>query len=205
MTLTIEVNDLEDQRDREDQRERFVQEAWPLLDQLYRAAWRYTRNHADAEDLVQETMLKAYRSFGQFASGTNIRAWLFRIMVTTWINRHRRTERRPTEVLTEHLADLEFNPAVRQSSITSASAELVALEALGDGDVKGALADLPEGQRMAVFYVDVEGFRYAEVAELLDIPLGTVMSRLHRGRGALRRALVEQSTKRSSAPECART
>ncbi len=138
-------------------------------------------------------MLKAYRSYGQFASGTNIRAWLFRIMVTTWINRYRHTQRRPAELLTEHLADLEFNPAVRQSSIASASAELVALESLADEDVKAALADLPEGQRLAVFYVDIEGFPYAQVAELLDIPIGTVMSRLHRGRRTLRRALVEKA------------
>lgn len=187
MTLNVEVDGSEDQR------ERFVQEAWPLLDQLYRAARRYTHNQADAEDLVGETMLKAYRSFGQFSSGTNIRAWLFRIMVTTWINRYRRTQRRPGEVLTGCHADLEFNPAVRLSSITSSSAELVALESLVDDDVKAALADLPEGQRMAVFYVDVEGFRYAEVAELLAVPVGTVMSRLHRGRRALRRALVEHA------------
>lgn len=177
----------------EDQRERFVQEAWPLLDQLYRAAWRYTRNHSDAEDLVQETMLKAYRSFDQFASGTNIRAWLFRILLTTWINRYRSTERRPKEVLTEHLSDLEFNPAVARSSIASASAELLALDALGNEDVRAALANLPEGQRLTVFYVDVEGFHYAEVAEILGIPLGTVMSRLHRGRRALRQALVEKA------------
>lgn len=187
MTLTVEVDDLEAQR------ERFVREAWPLLDQLYRAARRHTHNHADAEDLVQETMLKAYRSFGQFASGTNMRAWLFRIMVTTWINRYRHTQRRPAEVLTERLTDLEFNPAVRQSSIASTSAELLALQSLGDDDVRSALADLPEGQRIAVFYVDVEGFRYAQVAELLDIPVGTVMSRLHRGRNALRRALSEKA------------
>jgi RNA polymerase sigma-70 factor (ECF subfamily) len=187
MTLNVEVGDFEDQR------RRFVQDAWPLLDQLYRAAWGYTRNRADAEDLVQETMLKAYRGFGRFESGTNIRAWLFRIMFTTWVNRYRHSQRRPVEVLTERQADLEFNPAVRQSSITSASAELVALESLADDDVKSALADLSEGQRMAVFYVDVEGFRYADVAEILGIPLGTVMSRLHRGRRALRRALVEHA------------
>ena len=114
-------------------------------------------------------------------------------MVTTWINRYRHTQRRPAEVLTEQLTDLEFNPAVRQSSIASASAELVALQSLGDDDVRAALADLPEGQRIAVFYVDVEGFRYAQVAELLDIPVGTVMSRLHRGRNALRRALAEKA------------
>ena len=185
MTLTLDIDSPEDQRDR------FVEQALPMLDQLYRAAWRYTRNHADAEDLVQETMMKAYRSFGQFSQGTNIRAWLFRIMTTTWINRYRGMQRRPAEVLTEQLSDLEFNPAVRQSSVATASAELVALETLGDDQVKAALGALPEGQRMAVFYVDVEGFRYAEVAALLDVPLGTVMSRLHRGRCTLRRLLVE--------------
>ena len=171
-----------------------------MLDQLYRAAWRYTRNHADAEDLVQETMIKAYRSFGQFSQGTNIRPWLFRVMTTTWINRYRSMQRRPAEVLTEQLTDLEFNPAVRQSSVASASAELVALETLGDDQVRAALAALPEGQRMAVFYVDVEGFRYAEVAVILGIPVGTVMSRLHRGRRALRRLLVEQGRKRGYPP-----
>ncbi|MGB3356916.1 MAG: sigma-70 family RNA polymerase sigma factor [Mycobacterium sp.] len=190
MTLTLEVDSPEDQRDR------FVEQALPMLDQLYRAAWRYTRNDADAEDLVQETMLKAYRSFGQFAQGTNIRAWLFRIMKTTWINRYRSRQRRPAEVLTEQLTDLEFNPAVRQSSVASTSAELAVLETLGDDQVKAALGALPEGQRMAVFYVDVEGFRYAEVALLLDIPVGTVMSRLHRGRRTLRRLLVEQGRER---------
>ncbi|ANI40010.1 sigma-70 family RNA polymerase sigma factor [Mycolicibacterium vaccae] len=187
MTLSVEVDDVEDQR------ERFVREAWPVVDQLYRAALRYTHNHADAEDLAQETMLKAYRNYAQFTSGTNIRAWLFRILVTTWINRYRRTQRRPDEVLTERIAELEFSSAVRRSSISSASAELLALESLVDEDVKAALAGLTEGQRMAVFFVDVEGFRYAEVADLLDIPLGTVMSRLHRGRRALRQALVEQA------------
>lgn len=194
MTLAIEIDSSEAQRDR------FVELALPMLDQLYRAAWRYTRNHADAEDLVQETMMKAYRSFGQFSLGTNIRAWLFRVMTTTWINRYRSMQRRPAEVLTEQLTDLEFSPAVRKSSITSASAELAALETLGDDQVKAALGALPEGQRLAVFYVDVEGFRYAEVAALLDIPVGTVMSRLHRGRCALRRLLVAQGRERGYPP-----
>jgi RNA polymerase sigma-70 factor (ECF subfamily) len=190
MTLTLEVDSSDDQRDR------FVEQAVPMLEHLHRAAWRYTRNHADAEDLVQETMLKAYRSFGQFSQGTNIKAWLFLIMKTTWINRYRSMQRRPVEVLTEKLTDLEFSPGVRQSSVASASAELAALETLGDNHVRAALGSLPEGQRMAVFYVDVEGYRYAEVALLLDIPVGTVMSRLHRGRRALRRLLVEQGRER---------
>ena len=194
MTITLDTDCSDDQRDR------FVEQALPMLDQLNWAAWRYTRNHADAEDLVQETMMKAYRSFGQFTQGTNIRAWLLRIMTTTWINRYRRMQRPPAEVLTEHLTDLEFNPAVRLSSVTSASAELAALEMLGDHQVKAALGALPEGQRLAVFYVDVEGFRYAEAAALLDIPVGTVMSRLHRGRHTLRRLLVEQERERRYPP-----
>jgi RNA polymerase sigma-70 factor (ECF subfamily) len=188
MTITLDSPD--------DQRDRFVEQALPMLEQLHRVARRYTRNHADAEDLVQETMMKAYRSFGQFSEGTNIKAWLFRIMKTTWINRYRSMQRRPVEVLTEQLADLEFNPAVRQSSVASASAERAALETFGDDHVRAALGALPEGQRMAVFYVDVEGFRYAEVAALLDIPVGTVMSRLHRGRRTLRCLLVEQGRER---------
>jgi RNA polymerase sigma-70 factor (ECF subfamily) len=190
MTVILGVDSPEHQRDR------FVEQALPMLDQLYRAAWRYTRNHADAEDLVQETMMKAYRSFGQFSQGTNIKAWLFLIMKTTWINRYRSMQRRPVELPTEQLADLEFSPLVRQSSVASASAELAALEALGDDHVRAALASLPEGQRTAVFYVDVEGFQYAEVAVLMNIPVGTVMSRLHRGRRTLRRLLVEQGQAR---------
>lgn len=176
-----------------DRVELFVEQAMPLLDQLHRAAWRYTKNHADAEDLVQETMLKAFRSLAQFAQGTNMRAWLFRILHTTWIDRYKSRKRRPDEVLAEFLTDLEFSPAVRRSAVCSASAELVALEALGDEDVRAALDALPEGQRMAVYYADVEGFRYAEIAQLLDIPVGTVMSRLHRGRRTLRNALVERA------------
>jgi RNA polymerase sigma-70 factor (ECF subfamily) len=187
MTLTVEVDSHEDQADL------FIMQALPVLDQLYRAARRYTNNHADAEDLVQETMLKAFRSFDQFSQGTNIRAWLFRILTTTWINLYHSRKRRPEEVLTESLTDLEFNPAVRRSAVASASAELVALQTLGDDEVRAALDALPEGQRMAVFYVDVEGFRYAEVAELLDIPVGTVMSRLHRGRRTLRGLLVQRA------------
>lgn len=190
MTLTLEVDGSEDQR------ARFVTQALPLLDQLYRAARRRTHNHADAEDLVQETMLKAYRSFGQFTEGTNMRAWLFRIMTTTWINRYRGVQRRPSEVLTENLADLEFNPAVRRASVASVSAELAALEVLGDDEIRAALAALPDGQRMAIFYVDVEGFRYAEAADLLGVPVGTVMSRLHRGRRSLRLLLVERAQTR---------
>ncbi|BBY28934.1 sigma-70 family RNA polymerase sigma factor [Mycolicibacterium sediminis] len=192
MTLTLGVDSSDDQRDR------FVEEALPMLEQLHRVAWRCTRNHADAEDLVQETMMKAYRSFGQYSPGTNIRAWLLRIMTTTWINRYRSMQRRPVEVLTEPLTGLESNPAGRQSSVTTASAEVVALEALGDDDVRAALGALPEGQRLAIFYVDVEGFRYAEVAALLDVPVGTVMSRLYRGRRTLRRLLVDRGRERAS-------
>ena len=170
----------------------FTAEVLPMLDQLYRAARRYTHNHADAEDLVQEVLLKAFRSFGQFAEGSSIRGWLFRIMTNTWITDYRKRQRRPAELLTERLTDLEFGPAARLSAVSSASAELVALEALGDDQVRDALMSLPENQRMVVSYVDIEGFRYAEAAEALGIPLGTVMSRLYRGRRTLRGLLVER-------------
>ncbi|MGV9797147.1 sigma-70 family RNA polymerase sigma factor [Mycobacterium sp. NPDC003449] len=168
---------------------RFLRDAMPLVDQLYRGAHRYTRNHADAEDLVQEVLLRAYRNFHQFAEDTNIRAWLFRIMTNTWINRYRTAQRRPVEVLTD-----EFDPQAmgggwqpRQGS----SAELQALQSLGDDEVRAAMQALPDGQRMALFYVDVEGFRYQEAAFALDIPVGTLMSRLHRGRRHLRVLLAD--------------
>lgn len=187
MTITVEVGS------REEQDDRFAREALPMLDQLYRAARRYTNNHADAEDLVQEVMLRAFRSFDQFSEGTSIRAWLLRIMTNTWINGYRWRQRRPAEVLTEQITDLEFNAGARLSAVASASAELVALEALGDEQVRNAFSALPEYHRMVLFYVDVEGFRYAEVAEMLGIPIGTVMSRLYRGRRALRELLVERA------------
>jgi RNA polymerase sigma-70 factor (ECF subfamily) len=172
---------------------RFVRDVMPLVDQLYRAARRYTRSTADAEDLVQETMVKAYAGFHTFTVGTNIRAWLFRILTNTWITSYRTAQRRPDEVLAADVTDM------RPSASQSQSAELAVLEAMGDEDVRDALQALPEHQRLVVYYADVEGFRYKEIAAILDTPLGTVMSRLHRGRTNLRTLLVDIAAARGYA------
>jgi RNA polymerase sigma-70 factor, ECF subfamily len=171
----------------------FVRDVLPLVDQLYRAARRYTRSTADAEDLVQETMVKAYAGFHTFTAGTNIRAWLFRILTNTWITSYRTAQRRPDEVLAADVTDMWPGAAENQS------AELAVLEAMGDDDVRDALQALPEGQRLVVYYADVEGFRYKEIAAILDLPLGTVMSRLHRGRTNLRALLVDVAAARGYA------
>lgn len=170
--------------------ERFERDALPVLDQLYRAARRYTQNSADAEDLVQDTMVKAYRSFHTFDEGTNIRAWLLRILTNTWISAHQKTKCRPDEVLSDVIGDPQLADYARHTSNGLRSAEVEALEALGDDEVRDALQQLSEEQRLVVYYADVEGLRYREIAVVLDIPQGTVMSRLHRGRRALRRLLL---------------
>ena len=169
---------------------RFVRDVMPLVDQLYRAARRYTRSTADAEDLVQETMVKAYAGFHTFTVGTNIRAWLFRILTNTWITSYRTAQRRPDEVLAADVTDM------RPSASQNQSAELAVLEAMGDEDVRDALQALPEHQRLIVYYADVEGFRYKEIAAILDTPLGTVMSRLHRGRKQLQNLLAGYARER---------
>jgi len=170
----------------------FIRDVLPLADQLYRAALRYTRTPADAEDLVQETMAKAYAGFHSFRAGTNLRAWLFRILTNTWISAYRTAQRRPDEVLAPDVTDVRLSAA-------TPSAELAALEAMGDEDVRDALQALPEAQRLVVYYADVEGFRYKEIAAILDMPLGTVMSRLHRGRKNLRALLIEVAAARGYA------
>ena len=170
----------------------FIRDVLPLVDQLYRAALRYTRNPADAEDLVQETMAKAYVGFHSFRAGTNLRAWLYRIMTNTWISSYRTAQRRPDEVLSADVTDVRLSAA-------TPSAELAALDAMGDDEVLDALRALPEGQRMVVYYADVEGFRYKEIAAIMDMPLGTVMSRLHRGRRNLRALLIEVAAARGYA------
>lgn len=175
---------------------RFERDALPLLDQLYRVASRYARNTADAEDLVQDTMIKAYNGFDSFDDGTNVRAWLLRIMTNTWISSHHRAARRPVEVLSEEITDAQLAGSARHSSAGLPSAELAALESLGDDEVRAALDELSEDQRLVVYYADVEGFRYREIAQILDIPEGTVMSRLYRGRKALRRLLVTVALER---------
>jgi RNA polymerase sigma-70 factor (ECF subfamily) len=176
-----------------DRSARFEHDVLPLVDQLYRAARRYTRTPADAEDLVQETMAKAYAGFHLFRAGTNVRAWLFRIMTNTWITSYRTAQRRVDEVLT---ADVAYG---RPNTAGHPSAELAVLEAMGDDEVRGALQALPEGQRLVVYYAEVEGFRYKEIAAILNVPVGTVMSRLHRGRANLRALLMDLAAARGYA------
>lgn len=175
---------------------RFERDALPLVDQLYAAARRYTRNATDAEDLVQETMVKAYSSFHTYQDGTNIRAWLFRILTNTWINAYRTAQRRPKEVFADELSDAQLAEVAQRCPLGVISAELAALESMGDDEVRQAVRALPESQSVVVYYADVAGFRYKEIAEILQIPVGTVMSRLHRGRGALRSRLVEMAVAR---------
>ena len=188
----------------DERREVFVQDAMPYLDQLYSAALRYTRNAADAEDLVQEAFAKAYGAFHQFEPGTNLRAWLYRILTNTYINSYRKQQRQPVSVSADGDWDGQdagdFSLYDRIAEATQAPAEIEVLRHLADDEVKQALADLPEQFRMAVYLADVEGFSYAEIAEIMGTPIGTVMSRLHRGRAALHRALYSYAAQRGLLP-----
>ena len=174
----------------EDRRARYVRDVLPMQDQLLRVARRYTGNRVDAEDLVQETMTKAYAGFHRFADGTNVRAWLFRIMTNTWVSSFRRSQRRPDEVLADDITDAQWAAVAQYTPLGMGSAEVVVLESMGDENIRDALQSLPEGQRLAVYYADVEGFRYKEIASIMNLPLGTVMSRVHRGRRNLRDQLA---------------
>lgn len=169
---------------------RFERDAIPLLDQLYGGARRMTRNHADAQDLVQNTMLKAYAGFRSFQQGTHLQAWLFRIMHNTWINDYHKTRRRPIEQLSGQITDWQ-HAADWQRFLGCRSAEVEALEALPDSEIAEALDALPDSLRMTVYYADVCGYRYREIAEIMDIPIGTVMSRLHSARRRLRMLLTD--------------
>ena len=170
---------------------RFEHDALPLLDVLFNGALRMTRSRADAEDLLQDTMMRAYAGFRTFQQGTNLKAWLFRILNNQGINTYRKKQRQPPEFLTDKITDLQLACSAGHSSIGLPSAEVEALEALPDTDIKAALQALPEGFRMAVYYADVEGLAYKEIAAIMDIPRGTVMSRLHRGRHQLRTLLAD--------------
>ncbi|CAN5794929.1 RNA polymerase sigma factor SigR [soil metagenome] len=179
-------------------RHTFAEQAMPFAPQLYSAGLRMTRNPADAEDLVQETLLRGFRSFDSFTEGTNLRAWLFRILTNTYINRYRAKQRRPQETELSELEDLYLYRRLGNldAVFSNRSAEDQLLEMFTDEEVKQALEDLPENFRFPVLLADVEGFAYKEIADILDIPIGTVMSRLHRGRKQMQRALYEYAMER---------
>jgi RNA polymerase sigma-70 factor (ECF subfamily) len=169
----------------------FAEQAMPLMSSLYAAAMRMTRNPADAEDLVQETYLKAYRGFGGFQEGTNLKAWLYRILTNTFINSYRSKKRRPDETELDEVEDLYLYRRLGglEAASLGRSAEDELMDFFTDTEVKEAVEALPEQFRLAVILADVEGFSYKEIADILEIPIGTVMSRLHRGRKALQKRL----------------
>ncbi len=180
----------------------FAEDAMPLMDQLYSAALRMTRNAADAEDLVQETYLKAFRGYDRFEEGTNLKAWMYRILTNSYINRYRAKQRRPDETDLDDVEDMYlYRRLGGEQSGLGDSAEDAFLSSITDVDVKAAIDAIPESFRMAVLLADVEGFAYKEIAEILDVPIGTVMSRIHRGRKALEKELHGFAGERNLLPD----
>ncbi len=182
-------------------RELFEEQALPYMDQLYAAAMRMTRNPADAADLVQETFVKAFAAFGQYRQGTNLKAWLYRILTNTFINLYRKRQRDPYQGTIDDLEDWQLGSAQSATATITRSAEAEAIDHLPDSAVKDALQSIPEDFRLAVYFADVEGFSYQEIADIMKTPVGTVMSRLHRGRRMLRELLTGDARDRGIAVE----
>ncbi|MCZ6737392.1 MAG: sigma-70 family RNA polymerase sigma factor [Actinobacteria bacterium] len=184
----------------------FERDAMQYTRQLYSAAMRMTRNPADAEDLVQETYLKAYRAYHTFQEGTNLKAWLYRILTNTYINKYRKDSRRPSEVDLGTVEDMYLYRRLgsEESAEAARTTEDRVLDGLVESDIKQAVEELPESFRMPVLLADLEGFSYKEIAEILDIPIGTVMSRLHRGRKAMQKRLWGFAKQRGLLPEDAK-
>ncbi|MEN9620467.1 MAG: hypothetical protein RL499_660 [Actinomycetota bacterium] len=174
----------------------FEEQALPFMDQLYGAAMRMTKNPADAADLVQETFVKAFAAFAQFEQGTNLKAWLYRILTNTFINVYRKKQRDPYQGTIDDLEDWQLGGAESATSTTTRSAEAEAIDRMPASAVKDALQSIPEDFRLAVYFADVEGFAYQEIADIMKTPVGTVMSRLHRGRRLLRDLLADYARER---------
>jgi RNA polymerase sigma-70 factor (ECF subfamily) len=186
-------------------RDQFEAQALPFMDQLYGAAMRMTRNPADAADLVQETFVKAFSSWATFQQGTNLKAWLYRILTNSYINTYRKKQREPYQGTIDDLEDWQLGGAESTTATSSRSAEAEAIDHMPASAVKDALQAIPEDFRLAVYLADVEGFAYQEIADIMKTPIGTVMSRLHRGRRLLRDLLADYAKERGIVPATPRS